>query len=180
MDSGEPGHAGVALPPVAADKPVRKDVKDLLPTPRKFTLVAGAGEGDTPLNAFDRALLAAGAGNVNLLKVSSILPPGAVYAEEIPLPAGALVPVAYGALTSATPGEIITAVVGVGIPEEGFGVIMEYSGRISRKEAEEKMRRMVTEAFEVRGLTLARYLVRAVEHRVVKTGAVFAGVILWY
>jgi arginine decarboxylase len=37
---------------------------------------AGIAEGSTPLNAFDNALLAAGIGNVNLIKVSSILPPG--------------------------------------------------------------------------------------------------------
>lgn len=152
----------------------------MLPTPTKFTLVAGAGEGGTPLNAFDRALLAAKAGNVNLVRVSSILPPGAVYREEIPLPLGALVPVAYGALTSTTPGEIITAAVGVGIPQEGFGVIMEYSGRLSKQEAENLMSQMVAEAFAVRGLQLARYLVKAVEHKVINIGAVFAGVVLWY
>ncbi len=152
----------------------------MLPTPTKFTLVAGASEGGTPLNAFDRALLAAGAGNVNLVRVSSILPPGATYAEEIVLPPGALVPVAYGALTSTAPGEIITAAVGVGIPEEGFGVIMEYSGHFSKQEAEQIMRQMVAEAFEVRGLPLVKYMAKAVEHRVIKTGAVFAGVILWY
>lgn len=152
----------------------------MLPTPTKFTLVAGAGEGETPLNAFDRALLEAKAGNVNLVRVSSILPPGATYAEEIALPPGALVPVAYGALTSTIPGEIITAAVGVGIPKEGFGVIMEYSGHLSKQEAEQIMRQMVAEAFEVRGLPLVKYMVKAVEHRVIKTGAVFAGVILWY
>lgn len=152
----------------------------MLPTPTKFTLVAGAAEGGTPLNAFDRALLAAGCGNVNLVRVSSILPPNAVYVEEIPLPPGALVPVAYGALTSTTPGELITAAVGVGIPKEGFGVIMEYSGRLSGPEAEKIMHQMLSEAFAVRGLPLTRYMVRAVSHKVVHTGAVFAGVVLWY
>ncbi|MFO7311775.1 MAG: pyruvoyl-dependent arginine decarboxylase, partial [Bacillota bacterium] len=39
----------------------------MLPTPRKFTLVSGAAEGTTPLNAFDNALLASGIGNLNLL-----------------------------------------------------------------------------------------------------------------
>ncbi|MEW6273967.1 MAG: arginine decarboxylase, pyruvoyl-dependent [Bacillota bacterium] len=152
----------------------------MLPTPTKFTLVAGSGEGGTPLNAFDRALLAAKAGNVNLVRVSSILPPGATYVEEIPLPPGALVPAAYGALTSTTPGETISAAVGVGIPAEGFGVIMEYSGRFSKQEAENIMRRMVAEALTVRGLQLVKYMVKAVEHKVIETGAVFAGVILWY
>ncbi|MGB9826656.1 MAG: pyruvoyl-dependent arginine decarboxylase, partial [Desulfofundulus sp.] len=115
----------------------------MLPTPTRFTLVAGAGEGLTPLNAFDRALLEAGAGNVNLIRVSSILPPDAQYVEELSLPPGALVPVAYGAITSTTPGDIIAAAVAVGIPEKGFGVIMEYSGHTSRQEAEKIIREMV-------------------------------------
>lgn len=152
----------------------------MLPTPAKFTLVAGSGEGGTPLNAFDRALLAAKAGNVNLVRVSSILPPGATYVEKIALPPGALVPVAYGALISTTPGETISAAVGVGIPAEGFGVIMEYSGRFSKQEVENIMRRMVAEALTVRGLPLVKYMAKAVEHKVIETGAVFAGVILWY
>ncbi|WP_027717898.1 pyruvoyl-dependent arginine decarboxylase [Desulfovirgula thermocuniculi] len=152
----------------------------MLPIPTKFTLVAGAGEGETPLNAFDQALLKAGAGNVNLIRVSSILPPRARYVAELYLPPGALVPVAYGSLKSTTPGEQIAAAVAVGIPPEGFGVIMEYSGRTTREEAEKIIRRMVEEAFAVRGLEMKEYLVKAVDHRVIKTGAVFAGVLMWY
>lgn len=152
----------------------------MLPIPTKFTLVAGSGEGETPLNAFDRALLQAGAGNVNLIRVSSILPPRAQHVKELYLPPGALVPVAYGALKSTTPGEQIAAAVAVGIPAEGFGVIMEYSGRTTREEAEKIIRRMVEDAFAMRGLEMKEYLVKAVDHRVVKAGAVFAGVLMWY
>ena len=53
---------------------------------KKVTMAAataGRAEGGTPLNAFDNALLAAGIGNINLIKVSSILPPGV---ELIALP----------------------------------------------------------------------------------------------
>ncbi|MGB9804301.1 pyruvoyl-dependent arginine decarboxylase [Desulfofundulus sp.] len=152
----------------------------MLPTPTRFTLVAGAGEGLTPLNAFDRALLEAGAGNVNLIRVSSILPPDAQYVEELSLPPGALVPVAYGAITSTTPGDIIAAAVAVGIPEKGFGVIMEYSGHTSRQEAEKIIREMVEDAFAMRNMQLKTYMVKAVEHKVVRSGAVFAGILLWY
>lgn len=152
----------------------------MLPTPTKFTLVAGAGEGSTALNAFDRALLEAGAGNVNLLRVSSILPPGARYLEQIALPPGALVPVAYGTIKSATPGERIAAAVAVGIPESGYGVIMEYSGHTSAEEAERIIRKMVEEAFVMRGLNLVTYRVKSVEHRVKNVAAVFAGIVLWY
>ena len=44
---------------------------------KKVTMAAataGRAEGGTTLNAFDNALLAAGIGNINLIKVSSILP----------------------------------------------------------------------------------------------------------
>ncbi|MQL51225.1 arginine decarboxylase, pyruvoyl-dependent [Desulfofundulus thermobenzoicus] len=152
----------------------------MLPTPTKYTLVAGAGEGQTPLNAFDRALLESGAGNVNLIRVSSILPPGARYVETLPLPPGALVPVAYGAIKSSTPGDRIAAAVAVGIPEQGFGVIMEYSGYNYREEAERIIRQMVEEAFAMRGMEIKTYMVKAVEHRVQKAGAAFAGLLMWY
>jgi pyruvoyl-dependent arginine decarboxylase len=56
---------------------------------RKLYLVAGKAEGGTPLNAFDNALLDAGIGDVNLIKVSSIIPPGAEVVMEKPnLPKG--------------------------------------------------------------------------------------------
>jgi len=155
-------------------------VKRLLPIPTKFTLAAGASEGISPLNAFDQALLAAGAGNVNLIRVSSILPPNTEFTPQIILPPGALVPVAYGKLTSNVPGTKIAAAVAVGIPKEGFGVIMEYSGYTSGKEAEKIILGMVEEAFYNRKLKISRYLVKSVEHCVVKIGAVFAGIILWY
>jgi arginine decarboxylase len=51
----------------------------VLPVPSKFDLVVGSGEGATPLNSFDAALLDAGIGNLNLVRVSSILPPGAQF-----------------------------------------------------------------------------------------------------
>ena len=48
----------------------------MIPIPTKFSLVVGHGEGDKKLTAFDAALLDAGIGNMNLLRVSSVLPPG--------------------------------------------------------------------------------------------------------
>ena len=44
---------------------------------------AGNAEGGTSLNAFDNALLAAGIGNINLVRISSILPPDVLL---VPLP----------------------------------------------------------------------------------------------
>ena len=47
----------------------------------KVSITSGKAEGPTILNAFDNALLDAGIGDVNLIKVSSILPTGAEIVE---------------------------------------------------------------------------------------------------
>lgn len=151
----------------------------MLPIPKNYTLAAGAAEGATSLNAFDNALLAAGVGNLNLIRVSSILPAGARRVEYLDLPPGSLTPTAYGSITSDTPGERIAAAVAVGVSERGFGVIMEYAGRCSREEAEAEVRKMAEEALRGRGLKMVELYVRAVEHRVEKIGCAFAAVALW-
>jgi arginine decarboxylase len=152
----------------------------MLPTPRKFTLVAGHSEGDTKLTAFDKALLDAGIGNLNLLKVSSILPPNAQCVEKLEIPPGSLTPTAYGSFVSDVSGQLIAAAVGIGFSENDYGVIMEYGGICSREEAENKIKQMVEEAFRVRGLKLVKVMTKGAEHRVDKVGCAFAAVALWY
>jgi len=152
----------------------------VLPIPCKFTLVAGRGEGDTPLNAFDAALLDAGVGNLNLLRVSSILPPGAVYHTGLAIPPGALVPTAYGYLTSSEPGSVIAAAIGVGFSLDTYGVIMEFEGFCRKEEAEARVTAMVEQGFKKRNLCLHEVFVRAVEHQVELNGSVFAAAVFWY
>jgi arginine decarboxylase len=101
----------------------------MLPLPKKFFLTAAASEGETELTAFDRALLKARVGNTNLLRVSSILPPGCVYDPELVIPEGSLLPIAYGSIVCEEPGTRIAAAVSVGIKKDSFGVIMEFSGK---------------------------------------------------
>ncbi|NMB16072.1 MAG: pyruvoyl-dependent arginine decarboxylase, partial [Firmicutes bacterium] len=109
-----------------------------------------------------------------------ILPPGAQYVDEVSIPAGSLTPTAYGALISEVPGETIAAAVAVGLSEDSFGVIMEYSGRCSGEEAEQKVVAMVENAFAQRQIPLKKTLVKSVEHKVDAIGCVFAAVALWY
>ena len=141
---------------------------------------AGKAEGSTPLNAFDNALLAAGIGNINLVRISSILPPGI---DLVPLPRikpGAIVPTAYAAQTSEVPGEVIAAAVGWARPEdsEKNGVIMEFHDKATREEAERMIVQMLEEAFRVRGQRIRDMRVFAVEHRVERTGCALAAVTL--
>jgi arginine decarboxylase len=153
----------------------------MLPTPKKFMLTAGTGEGETRLTAFDAALLDAGIGNLNLIKVSSILPPKIQFHEKLEIPPGSLAPTAYGSITSKNSGEIIAVAVAVGIPSiDTYGVIMEYSGKFSQEEIEKRIRNMVIEAFKMRNLPLEEIKVCAVEHKVIHCGSAFAGVVFWY
>jgi arginine decarboxylase len=152
----------------------------MLPTPKKFKIMAAAAEGSHKLTAFDNALLDAGIGNVNLVRISSILPPSAEQDQTLELPPGSLVPTAYGSIVCDEPGTKIAAAVGIGFSADTFGVIMEYSGTCSKQEAEEKIASMLKDAFENRGLPLMKTEIRAVEHTVESTGCAFAAVALWY
>ncbi len=117
---------------------------------------AGHAEGGTTLNAFDNALLAAGIGNINLIKVSSILPPEVPVIDLPKIKPGALIPTAYAAMTSETPGETVAAAVGYAVPDDPAknGVIMEFHGVATKAEAERQIHAMLEEAFRVRGETI--------------------------
>jgi arginine decarboxylase len=146
----------------------------------KASMTAGTAEGGTPLNAFDNALLAAGIGNVNLIKVSSIVPPEVDIVDLPQIKPGALVPTAYAALTSTTPGQIIAAAVGYALPVDRTkaGVIMEFHDVTDRGTAEEAIRAMLAEAFRVRGEAIREVKVVAVDHRVERAGCALAAVAL--
>jgi len=150
--------------------------------PNKFFLVAGHSEGMTPLNAFDSALLDAGIGNTNLVKMSSILPPGSKKIKPAKLPLGALVPVAYASKVSTQVDEIISAGVAVAIPKDPKknGLIMEYSGAGHKQEIERIVRHMAEEGMRYRGYEVKEILSIAAQHNVKKIGAAYAAVVLWW
>lgn len=141
---------------------------------------AGHAEGSTTLNAFDNALLAAGIGNINLIKVSSIVPPDVSIIELPKIRPGALIPTAYAAATSEVPGETVAAAVGYALPDDPAkaGVIMEFHGVATRATAERAIEAMLDEAFRVRGETVREMKVFAVEHTVESVGCALAAVIL--
>lgn len=154
-----------------------------IPRPVKFFLTAGSAEGHTPLNAFDAALLSAKVGDVNLVKLSSILPPGCKRAREPwEVGGGDLTPVAYASITSHLPGEKVAAAVAVAVPKDPTlpGVIMEYSARGTAAYAEKIVRQMAKEAFAVRGRELRHVLSTSVEHDVQSIGSTFAAVVFGY
>jgi len=147
--------------------------------PKALSLVAGHGEGGSELNAFDRALRDAGVADLNFIRVTSIVPPGARLIELPAYPAGILMPAVFARIASTRPGDVITAALGVGLSREHHGVIMEYAGHVSRAAAEETARQMVVEGFAMRGLPLEDVMVVAAEHTVERAGSAVAVALFW-
>ncbi len=156
----------------------------MVKTPNIYCLVSGAAEGNTRLNAFDNALLEAGVGDTNLMRMSSICPPNAqqVNRDEITLPGGGLIPLAYAHIDSQTPQMWIASAIAVGIPEDPTqpGVIMEFEDHTRLEYVETIVKQMVVDAFEYRKRALKEIKFVGVEHQVEKCGATFAAAVLWY
>lgn len=156
----------------------------MVKTPNVFCLVKGASEGRTRLNAFDNALLEAGVGDTNLMRMSSILPSGAGQreVENIELPKGGLIPLAYAAIDSTTPGRYISSAVAVGIPEDDSepGVIMEFEDHSRLSNVEEIVHQMVIDAFNYRNRRLKEIKSIGIEHKVKNCASTFAAAVLWY
>lgn len=156
----------------------------MVQTPNIFALVKGAAEGRTRLNAFDNSLLEAGVGDTNLMRMSSILPPGAAQRPiaDLYLPRGGLIPLAYATIDSTTPGRYISSAIAVGIPEdeEEPGVIMEFEDHSKLENVESIVRQMVVDAFEYRNRELKEIKSIGIEHQVETCGSTFAAAVLWY
>ena len=149
--------------------------------PSRYFIVRGASEGFSSLNAFDQALLAAGVGDTNLVRMSSILPPYCTRIEPVALPYGALVPVAYADMVSSTPGDRVAAAIAIGIPADPAlpGLIMEHHMIGTAEVCEALVREMAIQGMAWRNREIREVLSLSVDHVVHVHGAAFAGVVLW-
>jgi arginine decarboxylase len=154
--------------------------------PNVIVFVGGAAEGETPLNAFDNALLNAGIGHLNLVKVSSIVPADTSRAAltdrcvgEICRP-GAIIPCVLSSYTSSVSGETISACVTAGLPSSGkdYGLIYEHAGSCGASQVATITRQMLTAAFKARGREPGDVFEHTVGHDVVRLGCVVAAALL--
>ena len=154
----------------------------MIKTPDIYFLVKGESEGITELNVFDGCLLNAGIGNTNLIKMSSIIPPGCKRVKSLKIPEGSLLPVAYSFIYSDIPGDVIAAAIAVAVPvdEKLPGLIMEHSASKPLDEVKEIAYSMAVEGFKMRGFKLKEILVEGIEHKVKNKGGAFAAAALWY
>lgn len=120
-------------------------------------ITSAVGEGPTPVAAFDAALRAAGIANLNLIRLSSVIPPGStieVRLDEARSPVGESAGwgdrhyVVYADARADVPGEIAAACVGwVQEPETGAGLFVEIDGNDEaqvRSQVEASLDAMVT------------------------------------
>lgn len=133
----------------------------------------GVGKSKNGLPSFDRALLEAGVGNYNLVRLSSILPAEHVWVQPQDIAShikeGSLLPTAYSTISSDVLGETIVSTIGVGLPvdKSHVGVIMEYSTKnVTEAEALKTLENMIREAFEVREWELENMVTTSISAKV--------------
>ena len=102
---------------------------------RTLYLASAVGHGTTELGAFDHALACVGAANFNLVRLSSVIPPGSVVEPCERLPSGEIgdwgdrLHVVYAAQAAGEPGQEAWAGVGwVRDPVTGRGLFVEHEG----------------------------------------------------
>ena len=143
----------------------------------KIAIVSGKDEGPTKLNAFDNALSDAGIGDVNLIKVSSMLA-GNTEVEKLPkLKAGSMVNCVLSEITSDTPGDEITAVIALAIGNE-LGCVVETTGTNKTPDSlVDKAREMVEYMMQKRGVEINELIVESYTTTIEKIASVVVSVV---
>lgn len=143
----------------------------------KIAIVSGHSEGPTKLNAFDNALYEAKIGDVNLIKVSSMLESNTEIEELPTLKAGAMVNCVLSEVTSEVPGEEIVACVAVAIGDE-LGCVVENSGLNENfEEIKKEALDMVKYMMNKRNVKINELIVEESHHTVENIGSAIASVI---
>lgn len=143
----------------------------------KIAIVSGKDEGPTKLNAFDNALTKAGIGDVNLIKVSSMLAGNTEIVDLPELKAGSMVNCVLSEVTSETPGDRITAVIAAAIGEK-LGCVVETTGtNKSEEELIDEARMMVEYMMDKRGVEIKDLIVKSCSTTVENVASVVSSVV---
>ena len=146
-----------------------------------YTYALGTGSGNHRLDSIDAALLDAGIGNLNLVRISSILPPGCIQCKEPLMVHGQIIYCAYTDYISGNYSAIISAAIGIAIPNSKMlpGVITEHSGEVNKTICENTVTALCLNAMERRGVNDYKVEIRSIEAKVKdEFCCVFAGIVL--
>lgn len=143
----------------------------------RIAIVSGNCEGPTELNAFDNALYEAEIGDVNLIKVSSMLEAN-TKVEKLPkLKAGSMVNCVLSSLTSKNKGDELIACIAVAIGEE-LGCVVETNGiNQNPEDVKNEAIEMVKYMMNKRDVKIKELIVEEAHHTVEEIGSAIAAVI---
>ncbi|MDR2623630.1 MAG: arginine decarboxylase, pyruvoyl-dependent [Methanobrevibacter sp.] len=143
----------------------------------KISIVSGKKEGPTKLNAFDNALIEAGIGDQNLIKVSSMLD-GKTEIVDLPVfKPGEMINCVLSSICSDEPGDKLFSSIGIAIGEE-LGCVVEKSGiNLDTDESLKEVDEMVRYMMEVRGVEIKHLHIEYSEHIVQNIGSTVVSVV---
>jgi len=150
--------------------------------PTHCLLVRGRGQALLALEAFDAALVDAGVGEYNLVKVSSIFPPHCQFTDVHEVPEGTAVTTAFAQLESDDPTVTIAASIAVAVPKDRHrpGVIMEWHGYGDQAFAESTVIEMAKRAMARREIDVQEIRCVAIDGKATEgTMSVFAAAVLF-
>ena len=143
----------------------------------KIAIVSGKSEGPTELNAFDNALMDAGIGDVNLIKVSSMLGANTEIIDLPKLKAGSMVNCVLSTINSKNKGDTITACIAIAIGDN-LGCVVENAGiNISNEENRKDALEMVKYMMHKRNEKINQMIIEDSSHTVENIGSVVASVV---
>ena len=136
----------------------------------RIAIVSGSSEGPTELNAFDNALYEAEIGDVNLIKVSSMLEAN-TKVEKLPkLKAGSMVNCVLSSLTSDNEGDELIG--------DELGCVVEANGTNQNPEdIKSEAIEMVKYMMDKRNVRIKELIVEEAHHTVKEIGSAIAAVI---
>ncbi|OUJ19040.1 Pyruvoyl-dependent arginine decarboxylase PdaD [Methanonatronarchaeum thermophilum] len=146
--------------------------------PNKISITSGTGESEHQLNAYDRALKNAGVGDLNLIKVSSILPENCKIKNKPQIPPGSFTPSVISKQTT-NKNQVISAAIAIAECEKGIGLICEHSAPTIEKTTVNKTKKMLNQMAEDRNKTIKKIHIESEQIIPTKTGAAVAVAVFW-
>ena len=154
----------------------------MIQIPEKYTLLTGRGEGSDEILSKNSAFCDAGLNNINNIEVQRELPPECKYTSRPGLLSkGSIVSGVSCIFTSDHPGQLISSVIGVGIPYDPMenGVILGHSDLASVQEVTVMVASIIQDRFTELRLQLQDIRIKGIEHRVNLCGSVIATCLLF-
>ncbi|MCL2687944.1 MAG: arginine decarboxylase, pyruvoyl-dependent [Methanobrevibacter sp.] len=130
----------------------------------KVAIVSGKAEGPTKLNSFDNALLDAGIGDVNLIKVSSMLEKATELNPLPKLKAGAMVNCVLSTISSKSKGDLISSAIAIAIGDNLGCVVENCAVNQSPDELKKEAEEMVKYMMEKRNEKINELVIEEINH----------------